>query len=120
MIDGSDSIDPGEFDLEKTVVKVMAYFFGVMKLGTHNGVIVYSDTARTAIKFSDFYKFNDFRDAVKLLTKPGGGTRIDVALEEAHDNLFMGGGGARTSKDIPKIVVSTPSFFSFFDHESCA
>lgn len=105
MIDGSDSINEDKFNLQKTVVKVMAYFFGVMKLGTHNGVIVFSDTARTAIKFTDHYTFDGFRDAVKALQKPSGGTRIDVALEEAHDNLFMGDGGSRTAKKIPKILV---------------
>lgn len=86
----------------------MAYFFGVMKLGTHNGVVNYGGTATTAIKFLDHEKFEPFSAAVKALTKIGGGTRIDRALEEAHDNLFMGGGGARDSPKIPKIAVSIP------------
>ena len=84
----------------------MAYFFGVMKLGTHNGVVNYGQDAVTAIRFVDYEEFNPFRDAVKVLQKIGGGTRIDRALEEAHDNLFMGGGGARASRAIPKIAVS--------------
>lgn len=107
LIDGSDSISGPDYELEKTVVKVMAYFFGVMKLGTHAGVVNYGGTATTAIKFLDHVKFDTFRDAVKALVKIGGGTRIDRALEEAHDRLFMGGGGARAAKSIPKIAVST-------------
>ena len=106
MIDGSDSISDGDYELEKTVVKVMAYFFGVMKLGTHNGVVNYGHDATTEIKFLDHETFISFRDAVKPLRKVGGGTRIDRALEEAHDNLFMGGGGARAARSIPKIAVS--------------
>ena len=77
-----------------------------MKLGTHNGVVNYAHDARTEIRFLDHENFNSFRDAVKGLTKIGGGTRIDRALEEAHDNLFMGGGGARAARSIPKIAVS--------------
>ncbi len=106
LVDGSDSISVADFELEKTVVKVMAYFFGVMKLGSHAGVVNYGHTATTAIRFLDYEQFDPFRDAVKTLTKIGGGTRIDRALEEAFDNLFMGGGGARASPSIPKIAVS--------------
>ena len=84
----------------------MAYFFGVMKLGTHAGVVNYGFTATTAIRFLDYESFDPFRNAVKALVKIGGGTRIDRALEEAHDNLFMGGGGARSARSIPKIAVS--------------
>lgn len=105
LIDGSDSISTADYELEKTVVKVMAYFFGVMKLGTHAGVINYGHDAVTSIRFLDHETFAAFRDNVKGLSKIGGGTRIDRALEEAHDNLFMGGGGARASRAIPKIAV---------------
>jgi uncharacterized protein YegL len=106
LIDGSDSISNSDYELEKTVIKVMSYFFGVMKLGSHAGVVNYGQTATTAIRFSDYESFEPFRNAVKALVKIGGGTRIDVALEEAHDHLFMGGGGARASQSIPKIAVS--------------
>lgn len=88
----------------------MAYFFGVMKLGTHAGVVNYGQTATTAIRFLDHDNFNAFRNAVKSLVKIGGGTRIDRALEEAHDNLFMGGGGARAARNIPKVAVSICSY----------
>ena len=74
-----------------------------MKLGTHNGVVNYGQSASAAIRFLDHEKFEPFSNAVKGLVKIGGGTRIDLALEAVHDHLWP---QARKALSIPKVAVS--------------
>ena len=113
LIDASGSIGAKNFQKILQFVSKIVDAFAVGPNGTHVGVIYYADDA---IVHFDFNKFkgdeltgeNVIKEIKKIKSTEFGRTRIDLALEQAHEHLFSKKGGMRTQK--PKVKASFNRF----------
>ena len=71
--------------------------------GLHIGVVLFSSSSSLAIKLSDYYDINSFKQAVESLPQEGSITRIGLGLKTAYDRLFTKEYGAR--QDVPQMLI---------------
>ena len=115
LIDVSGSVKR-QFSKMLDLIKRIVDDFGISQSGTHAGAVVFSDFARVVIKFNDYFDVSSFKKALDVLPTPRGGTRIDIALQLAHRDLFSMKAKARDG--VPKVLimltdgVQTPSLYS--------
>ena len=76
--------------------------FNISPGGSRAAVVVYSSSASTDIKFTDYTSPRAFAIAVQRLRHQRGFTRIDLALQRAYNDLFGRRGTARFL--VPKIA----------------
>ena len=65
--------------------------------GTHVGAIVYNSVARLEFNLakSEYHSLHKLQEAIKGLKYTGGGTRTDLALKMAADQIFSAADGDR-------------------------
>lgn len=103
LLDSSASIGEHGYQKMKEFVKAVANTFEIGPGRTCAGVIVYSTTATTAVRFPDASNNEVFNVAVDALPYLRGETRTDKALELAYHELLTHKGGAR--KGVAKVVI---------------
>jgi len=106
LVDSSHSI---RLDWQKELffVQQIAHRFNISEAGAHAGVVVFSDlshTTRVEIKMKDYLNWKDFNEAVKNLPYIGYRTRMDLAFNRTHQELFTKEGGVREAI-IPRLVI---------------
>ena len=96
LIDSSGSLRK-HYGKEKFFVRRIATKFNISEAGSHGGVIIFSarNYVKTLIKFNDHTNLKDFNNAVENLPYYGYLTRIDLALQKAHEQLFTLKDGSR-------------------------
>ncbi|CAH3124523.1 unnamed protein product [Pocillopora meandrina] len=103
LLDSSGSIGELNYRKMKDFVKAVANTFIIGSGKTLATLILYGDTATTAIRFSDHANNADFDAAVDVLPYLGGETRIDKALQLASTELLTERSGARVG--VAKVVI---------------
>lgn len=103
LLDSSGSIGEPNYRKMKDFVKAVANTFIIRSGKTLAALILYGDTATTAIRFSDHASNVDFNAAVDVLPYLGGETRIDKALQLASTELLTERSGARVG--VAKVVI---------------
>ena len=71
--------------------------------GLHVGVVLFSSSASVAIKLTDYYDIESFKQAIQNLPQEGSITRIGRGLKTAYDKLFTREYGAR--ENVPQILI---------------
>lgn len=80
----------------------LAAKFNISPRGSRAAVVLYSTSASTVIKFTDFTSSQSFASAVQRLEHQRGFTRIDLALQRAYYDLFNR--RATSRYDVPKLA----------------
>ncbi|XP_078348187.1 uncharacterized protein LOC144633234 isoform X3 [Oculina patagonica] len=97
IIDGSISVGRDDFKKGLEFLSELVGHLSVSQQGTHVGAIVYGSHA--TLKFnlanSEYHTLSKLQDAIKAFEYPGGGTRTDLALEMAANDIFSSAGGDR-------------------------
>ena len=102
LVDSSGSISGSNYKKVKTFVANLAANFNISPGGSRAAVVLYSTSASTDIKFTDFTSSESFGRAVQQLTHQRGFTRIDLALQRAYYDLFSSRAVSRY--DVPKLA----------------
>lgn len=103
VLDASGSILTKQFQLLKNFIKNFAERNDLSMPGLHIGVVLFSSSSSVAIKLTDFYDIDSFKQAVQNLPQEGSITRIGSALKTAYDKLFTKEYGAR--ENVPQILI---------------
>ena len=91
---------------EKTFAKKIANAIKLSPTGGHAAVTLFSSTANLEILFSDHSTVASFGSAVDALPQAGGGTRMDLGLRVALDEMFQVLGGMRSSSTKCVILIT--------------
>ena len=91
------------YDEAKLFVKEIARSFDLSAEGTRAGIVVYGNTSRVSIKFSDTNRLEDFEETVDNLALLGGDRKMDKALKLAFDGIFKPEHGMRP--DAAQVIV---------------
>ena len=102
LVDSSGSISSRNYRKVKTFVANLAAKFNISPRGSRAAVVLYSTSASTVIKFTDFTSSQSFTSAVQSLEHQRGFTRIDLALQRAYYDLFNR--RATSRYDVPKLA----------------
>ena len=87
MLDSSGSAE-GYF---QDVVNVIERIIDNLHVGlkkAHVGFVVFSDNARVETSLHEYYDKDAIKSALKSLPSPSGSTRLDVALQITHRDMF--------------------------------
>ncbi len=95
VVDASGSINAKNYQLQKDFIKKVMESNYLSKEGAHAGVVLFSQTSSTAIKFNEYYNIDEFKEGVQRLRHEYSITRIDRGLKTAYDELFTKGYGSR-------------------------
>jgi len=108
VIDSSDSITLGDYNLCLQFVADLVKHFKVSQEGSHFGAIVFSSTPELQFSFADkqFYKSKRLRKKIKSFPYLAEGTRTDLALSLANMELFSEQGGDRVDKSDLLVVIT--------------
>ena len=102
VVDVSGSVQMNWVE-EQAFVKTIAEKINVSPSGSHVSVATFNHDAELKIKFPDYYDIDDFKSAVDALPYTGGGTRIDLGLDVALNEMFQVANGMRM--DVPKVMI---------------
>ena len=91
---------------EKTFVKRLVKTMNVSPRGGHAAITAFSSHAELMIKFSDHTTTPGFEAAVDALPFWGGDTRIESALQVAHDEMFQKSNGMRSTTSKKLILIT--------------
>ena len=107
IIDGSSSVVI-EFTKGLEILSDLVGHLSVSPQGTHVGAIVYSSTATLQFNLakSEYHTLSKLQEAIKAIPHPGGGTRTDLAIELAANEIFSPAGGDRADAENVLIVMT--------------
>ena len=95
-MDGSASLRKDNFRAQKNILKqIIKDVYPVSVEGNRIGIISYSDKAKVEVRFTDFFTELALNRSIDEIPFSGGGSRIDLALKLAKDDLFAVANGAR-------------------------
>jgi hypothetical protein len=105
ILDASNDIPKQLYTSLKTFVTQFVANFVVSSIGSHFGFVSFDDEVRVDLKFSDsmFYNPDKLQEKIKGLRKMGSGSRIDLAIDKANEELFSVSGGNRIK--LPKTLI---------------
>lgn len=105
IIDGSGSVGSSNFKKATEFLADLVGHLAVSPQGTHVGVIVYHTKATLQFNLakSEYHTLSKLQAAIIALKYPGGGTRTDLALEMAANQIFSSLGGDR--RDAANVLV---------------
>ena len=115
ILDSSGSLR-SEYQKEKDFIKFLAARFNMDAEGARVGVITFSFFSDISIKFSDFLSQSDFDEAIDEIPLMGSTTRLDRALVQARDELFLEKNGARVN--VPKVLIVLTDGTQTIDEDS--
>ena len=95
-----DSSPRYSFNDEKSFLKNLVKKLGLSKNGVHAAVTTFSSSANLRIKFSEI---SNFESAVNSIAVEVGTARIDLALQNAKDEMFLEKNGGRPS--VEKLLI---------------
>ena len=98
ILDGSGSVGSANFKKATGFLADLVGNLAVSPQGTHVGVIVYNSKATLNFNLakSEYHALAKLQAAIRALSYPGGGTRTDLALEMAANQIFSSAGGDRS------------------------
>jgi uncharacterized protein YegL len=105
-MDMSGSITIPNWKTEKKFIKSLVKAIGISPTGGHAAVTLFDKRAKLKIKFSDHKNFNSFKTALLSLRRAGGGTRIDLGLEVALDQMFTVSNGMRPTSAKSVVLIT--------------
>jgi len=103
VVDSSGSESQYWSYVKEWIKKMTIAFHVEAGRGNHAGLVLFSDTGRTHIRFQDHATVEEFNDAVDRLPNPSGGTSIESGLDVAYEELFE---EARTTAHRTVIVMT--------------
>lgn len=105
LLHDSQKIPAQSYTTLKNFVAQFASKFSVSSYGAHFGFISFDDESRIDFKFSDtqYYNPDKLQEKIKGLYQMGPGSRIDIAIEKANQDIFSSAGGYRTN--MPKALI---------------
>ena len=80
---------------KKIIKQIIKDIYPVSVEGNRIGIISYSDQAKVEVRFTDFFTETALNRSIDEIPFSGGGSRIDLALKLARDDLFLVARGAR-------------------------
>ena len=80
---------------KKIIKQIIKDIYPVSVEGNRIGIISYSDQAKVEVRFTDFFTETALNRSIDEIPFSGGGSRIDLALKLARDDLFVVARGAR-------------------------
>ena len=108
IIDGSIGVVRDDFKKGLEFLADLVGHLSVSPQATHVGAIVYSSSA--TLKFnlakSEYHILSKLQEAIKAFDYPGGGTRTDLALEMAANEIFSAAGGDRADAGNVLVVMT--------------
>ena len=103
LIDSSGSVLPNEYQMMKDFIKTVVQYNGLSRNGIHAGIVLFSSTAKVAIKLNDFFETRSFISAVQSLEHHRSARLIDKGLYVAYSQLLTKDFGARM--EVPKVML---------------
>ena len=97
VLDSSGSVNSANFKKATDFVAELAAHYAVSSHGVHMGVIAYSSRPRLQFNFAkaQYHNLAALQAAIRAVRYTGGGTRTDLAMEMAGNQLFTPGAGDR-------------------------
>lgn len=107
-MDGSDTLTSRQFKKLKDTVKKILDSYTISRLGTHVGVIEFSDNSNRKIRLTDSYDRNVIYSKIDSIKQSRGNLRVtDEALKMAADKMFTVESGGRPGASRVLIVLSS-------------
>ena len=106
VLDNSNSMLDEHWKMQKEFVKKLDRSLRISPTGSHAAVVLFADEAKLAVKFNDYPTVHSFELAIDRLTRLNGGTRIDIGLSLAFDEMFLESNGMRPNS-IKTLVLVT-------------